>query len=90
MKNSTVTGTIVDVRTSLEFSKGHAEGAVNIPMDELEERLEELKSMPRPVILCCASGARSEGACKFLKNRGVDCMNAGSWIGAINFQKQMQ
>lgn len=35
--------TVVDVRSSLEFMGGHVAGSINIPMDEIEERIEELK-----------------------------------------------
>jgi rhodanese-related sulfurtransferase len=71
--------TIIDVRTPSEFSGGHVEGSINIPLHEIQERLNEIKAMPQPIILCCASGGRSGQATHFLQGQGVDCENGGSW-----------
>lgn len=73
-------GTIVDVRTPAEFRGGSVSGAVNIPLNEIPLRLEELKEMKSPLILCCASGNRSGQATHFLTRKGVDCVNGGSWL----------
>ncbi len=70
---------IIDVRTSAEFRQGHAPGSRNIPLDQLEARLVEI-DRERPVVLCCASGARSGMAANWLKSMGYDATNAGSWI----------
>lgn len=72
--------TIVDVRTPGEFMGGHVEGSINIPLQEIQERLEEVKALPQPIILCCASGNRSGQATSFLKSHGIDCSNGGSWV----------
>ena len=69
---------IVDVRTSGEFSGGHVAGSVNIPLDEVVSRVEEIKSMPKPLIICCASGARSGQAAAYLNTNGIECENGGS------------
>ena len=51
-------------------------GAVNIPLDEVPERWEEFKDMPRPLVLFCRSGQRSAKALEFLASKGVtDGMN---------------
>ena len=71
--------TIIDVRTAQEFNGGHVNGSINIPLQELQYRLDEIRSMPKPLILCCASGNRSGQATMFLKNCGIDCSNGGSW-----------
>ncbi|MHA6280939.1 rhodanese-like domain-containing protein [Salinimicrobium sp. CAU 1759] len=73
-------GTVVDVRTRGEFTGGHVAGSVNIPLTELPENLEKLKSMQSPIILCCASGMRSAQAENFLNREGLDCVNGGSWL----------
>ena len=73
-------GTIVDVRTSGEFQGGHAEGSINIPLQEIAHRLDELSGMKKPIVLCCASGGRSAQATVYLQRNGVDCVNGGSWI----------
>ena len=52
-------GTILDVRTEGEFVGGSVAGSINIPVQELMDRLEEVKSMKEPLVLCCASGQRS-------------------------------
>lgn len=73
-------GTIVDVRTSGEFMGGHVVGSINIPLQELESRLDEIHSLHTPLILCCASGGRSGMAQHILQNQGIDCVNAGGWM----------
>lgn len=72
--------TIVDVRTPGEFMGGHVAGSISIPLQEIQERLEEIKALPQPIILCCASGNRSGQATSFLKSHGVECSNGGSWV----------
>jgi phage shock protein E len=73
-------GTIVDVRTPAEFMGGHVAGSINIPLNEVSERVEDFKKLKTPVLLCCASGNRSGQATGFLSAQGVDCYNAGSWL----------
>ena len=53
-------GTIVDVRSPEEFMGGNVVGSINIPLQEIPQRLEELKTLNQPLILCCASGMRSD------------------------------
>jgi phage shock protein E len=72
--------TIVDVRTIHEFDGGHVAGSINIPLHEIPHRISEFKKMQTPVILCCASGNRSEQAAIYLKRLGIDCKNGGSWL----------
>lgn len=70
--------TIVDVRTAEEFSSGSYAGALNIPVQELEDRLAEVGPRDRPVVLYCASGVRSERARLILLSAGFkDVSNAG-------------
>jgi len=71
--------TVVDVRTRAEFMGGHVKDSINIPLQELPERLEEIKKMEN-VVLCCASGNRSGQATAYLKQQGIKCENAGSWL----------
>lgn len=72
--------TVIDVRTREEFAGGHVAGSINIPLGELPGRVAEIKNMPQPLVLCCASGGRSGQAAAFLKMQGVDCQNGGSWL----------
>ncbi|CAN5760796.1 hypothetical protein BH10BAC3_BH10BAC3_22630 [soil metagenome] len=71
---------IIDVRTPQEYAAGHVAGSINIPLNEVQQRLPEIKAMPQPILLCCASGNRSGQATTFLKNCGVLCENGGSWL----------
>ena len=75
-----VRSTIVDVRTPMEFMSGHVVGAINIPLNEIPQRIEEIRKLEQPFILCCMSGARSGQAAAFLKSNGIDCFNGGSWL----------
>lgn len=68
---------VVDVRSVEEFRDGGYAGAVNIPVQELGRRIGELEK-GRPVVLYCASGARSGVAARMLKQAGfADVINAG-------------
>ena len=66
--------TLLDVRTAGEYRRGHAEGFVNLPVDELRERLEEV-DRSKPVYVMCQSGLRSYVACRLLTQHGFDCYN---------------
>jgi len=72
--------TIVDVRTPAEFLGGHVKGSINIPLQEISIRINEIKSLPQPIQFGCASGNRSGQATSFVKSHGLDCSNAGSWM----------
>ena len=72
--------TIVDVRSPGEYAGGHVVGSINIPLDQVESRLDEFKKMSTPLILCCASGGRSGMATEFLESKGLtDLYNGGGW-----------
>ena len=79
--------TIIDVRTRGEFMGGNVAGSINIPLNEIPQRLVEIKKMPQPIILCCASGARSGQATFFLQSNGINCENGGSWYD-VNYDYQ--
>jgi rhodanese-related sulfurtransferase len=81
-------GTIVDVRSPAEFFGGNVSGSVNIPLQELMNRMDELKSLKQPLILCCASGNRSGMAEQILSQAGFECGNAGSWLDVQYYAKQ--
>ena len=65
---------LVDVRTDAEHARGHVEGALHIPLDELRDRLGEL---PRDATLYvhCQTGLRSYLACRILAQHGFACKN---------------
>lgn len=66
--------TLIDVRTPGEFSAGHVPGAVNIPLDQVERRAEEI---PREgeVFVICESGGRSARAAAILAETGRKTVN---------------
>ena len=66
--------TLLDTRTAQEYSRGHIDGFMNIPVDELRERLGELDKS-KPVYVICQSGLRSYIACRILAGNGYDCYN---------------
>ena len=67
--------TLLDTRTEAEYSRGHAEGFdINIPVDRLRERLEEIDKT-KPVYVMCQSGLRSYIACRILTQNGFNCYN---------------
>lgn len=77
--------TIVDVRTVEEYRGGHVAGSINIPLQEVVSRVEEIKELPQPIIFCCASGNRSGQATHYFRSMGIDCENGGSWLD-VNYQ----
>ena len=66
--------TLLDARTPMEYSRGHAEGFINIPVDELRERMNELDK-DKPVYVICQSGLRSYIASRILMGNGFDAYN---------------
>ena len=72
------TTTIVDVRTPEEFAENHFPNAINIPLDQVSQRINEFKEMPQPIIVYCRSGNRSGIAVSILKQNGIaDAVNGG-------------
>lgn len=65
---------LLDTRTVMEYSRGHVEGFMNIPVDELRERLDELDKT-KPVYVICQSGLRSYIASRILTGNGFEAYN---------------
>ena len=67
--------TIIDVRSPEEYAEGHVPGAVNIPMDELEQRLDEVPQ-DRPVVPYCnmyhPGSSRGERAAMLFQAHGYE------------------
>lgn len=66
--------TLLDTRTPGEYAAGHIEGYINIPVDELRERIGELDAA-KPVYVICQSGIRSYIASRILTQNGFDAYN---------------
>ncbi len=71
---------VIDVRTPQEFLGGAYPGAVNIPLDELPSRVNELGDFDREITLYCASGARSAYALRVLQHLGYKNATNGGGI----------
>lgn len=73
-------GTIVDVRTREEFVGGHIQNSINIPLQEITNHIEDIKSMAGPIVFCCASGGRSGQAANYFNSIGIASENGGGWL----------
>ncbi len=69
---------VLDVREDDEWTAGRIEGAVHIPLDELESRVKEL-DRNRPIVTVCRSGGRAGKAAEYLSGAGLnaDVMDGG-------------
>jgi phage shock protein E len=69
---------LVDVRSPAEFAGGHLPGAINIPVDFIEQRAGEIGPKTTPVVVYCASGGRSAYARTVLLKQGFsEVVNLG-------------
>lgn len=66
--------TLLDTRTPGEYQRGHVDGFVNIPVDNLRERLDEIPK-EKPVYVMCQSGLRSYIATRILEGNGYTSYN---------------
>ncbi len=79
---------IVDIRETGEYAGGHLPNAKNYPLSKLADHAAELEKLKgRPLIVCCASGMRSNKACGELKKLGFDKLynlagGVDAWVGA--------
>jgi phage shock protein E len=77
---------VLDVRTKGEFDGGHLAQAENIPLDQVEARIEAIASKvggdkTKPIALYCASGSRSGVAKQTLEKAGFTHLtNAGGYV----------
>lgn len=75
---------IIDVRTYEEFASGHIKNSKNIPLQVIDTKINEIKQLNKPVIVCCRSGMRSAQANGILNRNGIECMNGGGWQSLQN------
>lgn len=69
--------TLLDVRSAGEWSGGHVEGAMHIPVTELSSRMAEVPPSA-PVVVYCQSGVRSAMAAQMLEGEGYEVFDLGS------------
>jgi phage shock protein E len=63
---------VIDARSAMEFSGGHHEGAVNYPAGDAAKAAKKLRDRKRPVVVYCASGARSRRMAEALRKEGFE------------------
>jgi phage shock protein E len=78
---------IVDVRTPAEYQEGHIPGVANIPLDQLESRMNEVPK-DKKVLLICRSGKRSAQGTALLRGKGFDSVynvseGMNAWKGPV-------
>lgn len=71
---------LLDTRTTYEYHYGHADGFVNIPVDDLRDRINEIPK-DKKIYVMCQSGLRSYIACRILSQYGYDCYNFSGGYG---------
>ena len=83
--------TLLDTRTVYEYMRGHADGFINIPLDDLRERISELDP-EKTVYVMCQSGLRSYLTTRILMQNGFDAYNfAGGYrlYGTMHYDEAM-
>ena len=70
---------LIDVRTTFEYSQGSVPNAINVPLNEVAKRIDELKLL-QPLIIFCAAGIRSQKAIDFLKANGINNIENGGGL----------
>ncbi|MBW8359486.1 MAG: rhodanese-like domain-containing protein [Weeksellaceae bacterium] len=78
---------LVDVRTPQEFADGSVSGAVNIPLDEVQNRVGEFRDKPY-VVVFCKTGNRSGQAKQILEKNGIK--NVTNGINVSTMEKELQ
>ncbi|MEU2780452.1 MULTISPECIES: rhodanese-like domain-containing protein [Streptomyces] len=75
---------VIDVRTPGEYAGGHLPGALNIPLDQIQRALPDIRHAADrgDILVVCASGARSENAGRILAEHGVTAATLSGGTGA--------
>ncbi|MBK7099913.1 MAG: rhodanese-like domain-containing protein [Sphingobacteriales bacterium] len=77
--------TFIDVRSEQEFTSGHIEGAINVPLHEIRLKMEDIEQMEKPLVIYCLSGGRSSAAVGFLRQAGIEEVYNGGGIGDMQY-----
>ncbi len=77
-------GTLLDVRSKMEFDGDHIKGAINMPLDTISSKLQEIQELPKPVVVYCMSGGRSSVATSILQQNGITETYNGGGIFTLN------
>jgi rhodanese-related sulfurtransferase len=79
---------IVDVRTYEEFQNGNVAGSINIPLSNLQNKLNDIKQY-KTIVLCCETGRRSQIAFNYLNNQDIESIDGGSWLNINNIKNNL-
>lgn len=84
--------TLIDVREPMELMMdGSIDGAVNIPLGQLPQKLDEIKEMKGTKIIFCRSGGRAGNAVQFLAQNGIeDSYNGGGYMMMYHFLQDLK
>lgn len=77
-------GSLLDVRSQMEYQGEHIEGAINIPLDTIESNINTIAALPKPIIVYCLSGGRSGVATAVLQQNGISEVYNGGGIFTLN------
>ena len=72
---------VVDVRQNGEYRRGHIQGAVHIPLEQLSRRMNKLPA-GKTIVTVCQSGHRSAAAARTLTRAGHDVLNLRGGMNA--------
>ncbi len=78
-------GIIIDVRSKNEYNSGHVKDCINIPHNEIGEKIAEyVKDKSTPINVYCAAGGRASSAKSTLLNMGyINVANLGGYSDAL-------
>ena len=80
----------MDVRTPAEFAAGSVEGAINIPVDQVQDHLDQFKGKEN-IVVFCRSGGRSASAKNILEQNGINgVINGMTWQNVNQNLKEVQ
>lgn len=81
---------VLDVRTSEEYMAGHIPGCMLIPVDEVENRTQDIPVNADPLLVICQGGGRSAAACEILSKKGyTNLVNVYDGMGAYPGKKEI-
>lgn len=84
---------MIDVRSEGEYAAGHMQGSICLPLSDIAARIAQVApDKQQPIVLCCASGARSEMALRLLQGLGYSQVVNGGGAGqlALRLGRQIQ
>jgi NADPH-dependent 2,4-dienoyl-CoA reductase/sulfur reductase-like enzyme/rhodanese-related sulfurtransferase len=80
---------VLDVREAQEYGRMHMEGAVNIPLNTLRDRMNELPR-DREILVYCGVGQRSYYACRALRLNGFQARNISGGVRTLEAERQVE